>query len=155
LSRKLFLILMVLGLAGSARAYDGTTGATPVLGADLAVEVTGVRSGSGRVLATLYASAPGYPNDPKRAVAKVSAQIVSGTAQAVFPDLPAGTYALSLVHDENDNGRLDTNWIGIPAEGVGASNNAKGSFGPPSFEAAKFQHAPPQPTRLRVKLQYI
>ena len=50
-----------------------------------------------------------------------------------------GTYAVSTFHDENSNGKLDTNLLGIPTEGVGASNNAKGHFGPPKFDDAKFR----------------
>ena len=42
------------------------------------------------------------------------------------------------MHDENRNGKLDTNFLGIPKEGVGASNNPKSRFGPPSFEESMF-----------------
>ena len=49
-----------------------------------------------------------------------------------------GTYAVKLFHDANDNGRLDTNWIGIPKERFGFSNNAMGRFGPPDFDAVRF-----------------
>ncbi len=157
---NLILFLAVLGLAGTGWAYDTTTGVMPAADSlaarsDLVVEVTGVRNGSGAVLVSLFAAASGYPNDPAQAKALASAEIVSGTARAVFPALPAGTYALSIFHDENADGRLDTNWLGIPAEGVGSSNDAKGRFGPPSFEAAKFRHTPPAPTRQRVSLQYL
>jgi uncharacterized protein (DUF2141 family) len=48
---------------------------------------------------------------------------------------------VSVVHDENFNGKLDTNFIGMPREGVGASNDAKGHMGPPKFSAAAFQYA--------------
>jgi uncharacterized protein (DUF2141 family) len=55
-----------------------------------------------------------------------------------FDKLPAGEYAVSLFHDENDNKVLDKNFIGIPKEGIGTSNDAKGSFGSSKFEDAKF-----------------
>ena len=45
------------------------------------------------------------------------------------------------IADENSNGKMDTNSMGIPREGVGASNNAKGNFGPPKFDAAAFQYS--------------
>ena len=51
-------------------------------------------------------------------------------------DLAPGRYALSAFHDENDNGELDTNLMGIPSEGYGFGNDASAAFGPPSFEAA-------------------
>ncbi|WP_462249449.1 DUF2141 domain-containing protein [Ekhidna sp.] len=56
-----------------------------------------------------------------------------------FKGLVEGIYAISLFHDENDNGKLDSNFIGIPTEPYAFSNNAKGMFGPPSFEDCKFE----------------
>ena len=56
-----------------------------------------------------------------------------------FKDVPAGTYAVSYIHDENGNGKMDTNFMGIPKEGYGCSNNAKGFMGPPKWEDAKFE----------------
>jgi uncharacterized protein (DUF2141 family) len=55
----------------------------------------------------------------------------------VFENLPEGEYALSVFHDENENGELDKNFFGLPKEGFAFGNNAMGSFGPPSFEKAK------------------
>jgi uncharacterized protein (DUF2141 family) len=55
----------------------------------------------------------------------------------VFENLKAGEYAVSVIHDENDNGELDTNAIGMPTEGFAFGNNAMGMFGPPSFDKAK------------------
>jgi len=57
-----------------------------------------------------------------------------------YQDIPPGTYALAVVHDENMNGKLDTNWLGIPTEGYGFSNDVKALLGPPSFSAASFQY---------------
>lgn len=54
----------------------------------------------------------------------------------VFNDLPSGTYALALIHDENGNGKLDT-MMGIPKEGFGFSKNPAIRFGPPSFKSAQ------------------
>jgi uncharacterized protein (DUF2141 family) len=58
-----------------------------------------------------------------------------------FAGIAPGTYAVSVFHDENANGKLDTNFMGIPREGVRASNNAKGHLGPPKFNAAAFRFA--------------
>jgi uncharacterized protein (DUF2141 family) len=55
-------------------------------------------------------------------------------------DIPAGEYAISIFHDKNDNGELDTNFIGVPKEPYGFSNNPKVGFRPPTFVEAKFQH---------------
>ena len=59
-----------------------------------------------------------------------------GTAQLVFVGLPPGRYAIKSFADENGNGRLDTNLVGLPTERYGFSNDAKGRMGPPAFDAA-------------------
>jgi uncharacterized protein (DUF2141 family) len=61
-------------------------------------------------------------------------------AQYDFLDIASGTYALAVIHDENSNGKLDTNWLGIPTEGYGFSNDAKALLGAPSFAAANFAY---------------
>ena len=63
----------------------------------------------------------------------------SGDVQVVFENIPEGTYAVSIIHDENENEELDSNFFGIPNEGFGFSNDAMGTFGPPSFEKASFK----------------
>jgi uncharacterized protein (DUF2141 family) len=57
-----------------------------------------------------------------------------------FEHVQSGTYALAVIYDENMNGKLDTNWLGIPIEGYGFSNDAKGLFGMPSYSAARFPY---------------
>jgi len=69
------------------------------------------------------------------------ARIVGGSALCVFKDVPKGVYGISAFHDENQNGKLDTNFIGLPTEDYCASRDARGSFGPPSFSDAKFSYA--------------
>jgi len=54
-------------------------------------------------------------------------------------NLKAGKYAVRYFHDENINGNLDTNLVGIPTEGYGFSNNVTGTFGPPAFEKWLFE----------------
>jgi hypothetical protein len=61
-------------------------------------------------------------------------------ARCDFEDIPPGTYALALIHDENMNGKLDTNWLGVPTEGYGFSNDVKALLGVPSFSAASFHY---------------
>jgi len=55
----------------------------------------------------------------------------------LFENLKAGDYAVSVIHDENENGELDSNFMGIPKEGFAFGNNAMGTFGPPGFKDAK------------------
>jgi len=61
-------------------------------------------------------------------------------ARCDFEAIPPGTYALAVIHDENSSGKLETNWLGIPTEGYGFSNDAKAVFGTPSFDAASFPY---------------
>jgi uncharacterized protein (DUF2141 family) len=69
----------------------------------------------------------------------ISSEIDSNnTAKVVFENIPYGVYALKTFHDEDDDNELDKNFIGIPSEDYGFSNNASGSFGPPDWEDAKF-----------------
>ncbi|MBC8009694.1 MAG: DUF2141 domain-containing protein [Burkholderiales bacterium] len=58
----------------------------------------------------------------------------SRTAKAQFLDLAPGSYALAAVHDENESGEMDTNWIGMPREGMGFSRDPKSFLGPPKFK---------------------
>ena len=67
--------------------------------------------------------------------ARIKAQ--KGNLQVVFENIPKGMYAISLYHDTDTNEELNTFW-GIPTEPYGISNNAKGMFGPPKWENAKF-----------------
>jgi len=103
--------------------------------------IEGLHSDRGQVVCALFAAADDFPKRLDRAFARVDAQITAGHATCEFPGVPAGVYAVSVFHDENLNGRLDTNWLGIPREGVGASNNPKPRMGPPKFAAAEFQHS--------------
>jgi uncharacterized protein (DUF2141 family) len=105
------------------------------------VEIGGLRNNSGRVLCALYASADGFPKKSEKAVARLSSPILDRKALCEFSPAAPGSYAVSVFHDENSNGKLDTNLMGIPREGVGASNGARGHFGPPKFEDAAFQFA--------------
>ena len=60
-------------------------------------------------------------------------------AVGVFEDVPNGEYAVKVFHDENANKKLDTNFVGMPKEKFGFSNDALGRFGPPSYEQARFR----------------
>jgi len=100
------------------------------------VAVDGLRSDNGQVVCSLYVSADGFPKDEKKTIARTTSRIDHRHANCSFFGIQPGAYAIAVFHDENSNNRLDTNFLGIPREGVGASNNAKGHFGPPKFNDA-------------------
>jgi uncharacterized protein (DUF2141 family) len=128
-------VMSLVMISGSAAAYD------------LKVVIDGVSSSTGSVLIGLYdsdehfqvaikASAKvGLLNDRARLVG-ISMRAIAGMQSVVFTNLEPGRYAVIVIHDENDNGKLDTNFFGVPTEGFGFSNNAEGFLGPPSFKEA-------------------
>lgn len=101
--------------------------------ADLTVDVAGLKSVKGKVLVAVYSRAEDFLKQPTRTAA-VDAH--PGTVRVVIADLPLGDYALSVFQDENGNAKLDSNLIGMPIEPYGFSNDAMGSYGPPSFKAS-------------------
>ncbi len=113
-----------------------------------------MRNAKGQVLCALFSSPVGFPKNSDKAAAHAKSEISHGRAVCQFSGITAGTYAVSVFHDENSNGKLDTNILGIPREGVGASNNAKGRFGPPKFDAASFQF-PGGRLDLRITINYL
>jgi uncharacterized protein (DUF2141 family) len=109
--------------------------------AAIRAHIEGLHSDRGQVVCALFSVASDFPKRIDRAFARTTGQIVARHASCEFLNVPAGIYAISVFHDENLNGRLDTNWLGIPREGVGASNNPKPRMGPPKFAAAEFQYS--------------
>jgi uncharacterized protein (DUF2141 family) len=105
------------------------------------VEIAGLRNDKGQAVCDLFSSAPDFPKKRDKAVAHGTSVITNRHAVCEFSGVAPGTYAISVFHDENSNGKLDTSFMGIPREGVGASNGGKGHLGPPKFDAAAFRFA--------------
>lgn len=99
---------------------------------DLTVEVLGARSDQGLVAGALYASDASWLKDALQS----ERQPAAARTVLVYRNLQPGTYALALFHDENGNGKLDRNVVGIPTERYGFSRDARGRMGPPSFAEA-------------------
>ena len=102
---------------------------------DLALSVNGVRSASGTIMIAVYDAEAGF-RDPTNAMARISLRARKGSVKVTLPDLPPVTYAVSVFHDENGDKKLDSNLLGIPTEGYGFSNDARGSMGPTTFQAS-------------------
>lgn len=121
---------------------------------DLIIEISGFRNDEGKVAVSVHDHDAGFPGGEESRVAGAVVEIRNQQARAVIEGLPFGEYAISVFHDENDNGELDTNWIGMPKEGVGASNNAKSRMGPPKYADAKFQFSQNE-QKISFKMQYL
>jgi uncharacterized protein (DUF2141 family) len=90
------------------------------------VDIEGLRSDKGQIMCALYSSAAAFPKDGAKALARTQSAVSGRRSVCSFPGVQQGNYAVAVFHDENSNGKLDTNFLGIPREGTGASNNAKG-----------------------------
>lgn len=104
------------------------------LAADLSLSVADGPAAEATLYVALYNDAAGYADS--KAVASQTTPMRDGKAKLVFAGLAPGRYALRVFADENGNGKLDTNLIGMPTERYGFSNDAKGNRAPPTFEAA-------------------
>ncbi|RKR11463.1 uncharacterized protein (DUF2141 family) [Flavobacterium sp. 90] len=101
----------------------------------LTVAVSGLKNDTGIVKVGLYNSDGTFL---KTTYKSLTSEIKNNQVVVTFDNLPTGEYAISTYHDENNNGKLDRNAMGIPSEAYAASNNAKGFMGPPSYKDAKF-----------------
>ena len=102
----------------------------------LKIKFTSVRSSDGKIAVAVYNSKEDYMVTGKEYFAiRVKAQ--EGETYLEI-SLPKGEYAISVFHDENDDQKLNTNFMGIPKEDYGFSNNPNSTFGPPKFEKAVF-----------------
>ncbi|MBT8305850.1 MAG: DUF2141 domain-containing protein [Maribacter sp.] len=101
----------------------------------LNVEIEGIKSEKGKILFSLFSDKNGFPGDMTKAFKKGVVHIEGGKA-IIDLDLPPGTYAIMVFHDEDDNNELKTNWFGMPKEGVGNSNNHKGI---PNYKKSVFK----------------
>lgn len=124
---KRLIVLLVLFSCAELQAQEGTL---------LTVQIEKVKKMEGKVLIAVYDKEDLFLED----------ELIAGSVDATefsvsysFEGLKKGIYAISIFHDVNGNGKLDTNFIGIPTEPYAFSNNAQGMFGPPEFEACKFE----------------
>ena len=104
----------------------------------LTVNITGINSIKGNVYVYLYTSEEGFPIKISKANSFKKAKVISNSVTVYLKNLKPGTYAVSVYQDIDTNGKINQNFLGIPKEPVGVSNNAEGFMGPPKYEDAKF-----------------
>jgi uncharacterized protein (DUF2141 family) len=125
--------------------------AATVRAAELTVTVGNIRSNSGTIRLAFYISPDEWPDNSGNDYGKV---VPAKRGQIVLHfDLPPGVYAINGFHDENGNGKFDTNFLGIPKEGYIFSNDARPVLSAPSFDSAAFR-LPPQGAAIIMHVKY-
>lgn len=102
----------------------------------ITVNISGIKGNKGNIFIAVYTNKDNFLKKP---YLKKIGNIKNKKSTIVFKNVKPGTYAISLYYDANSNKKLDFNAFGIPKEQTGASNNAKGNWGPPKFKDAKFK----------------
>jgi uncharacterized protein (DUF2141 family) len=118
----------------------------------LVVQVEGLRNTRGVLHVSLFRDREGFPERAELAAHSSSVPVTGENCEVRFEGVEPGEWAAAVLHDENENGRLDRNFLRIPREGVGASNDA-GRAGSPKFEAARFE-VPAEGRTVVVPLHY-
>ena len=125
--------------------------ALPVAAGDLSITVEGVRSDKGELRVALFVE-EGWL-DEKRRVDGAIVKAAMPSVRLVIPNVKPGTYGLAGYHDENGNGKHDTNFIGLPIEGYGFSRDAPVRLAPPAFDDARFE-VPPEGAAVTFRMRY-
>lgn len=124
-------LLLMLLLVGSISLIGQETE-----GNIIEVDITNIANEEGQMLIGLYDTEDSWLKTPYKGV---FGTIENGKSTASFTNIPDGTYAVSVFHDEDNDGELATNLLGIPKEDTGSSNNAPARFGPSKWADAKFE----------------
>ena len=141
---NLFAILFIIFM---------TTAPSNVEKATLEVTIDNVKSNKGVILVALFNEEDGFPGEPDNAFRSEKVAAHTKETRILFENIPQGTYAIAVFHDENDNGVLDKNMLGVPTEGYGSSNNQKKLFRAPNFDECKFKVGKSQVTQT-IELNY-
>jgi uncharacterized protein (DUF2141 family) len=133
--RTVFMLLGIVSAFASAN-FSAPVFAQPSGTGTLTIKITGLLTEKGQVKIAVFNSAETWLGDhPKyNTTIDVSGQSVSWK----LGDVPYGDYGIAVFHDENKNGKMDKNFLGIPQEPYGFSNNMRVTFGPPAWDRSKF-----------------
>jgi len=125
---KKYIVIIALFALGITSTHAQSTVDTHTL----TMTITDLSSTDGKVGVRLL-------NTEEKTVKQQWFSLETTTLEAVFIDVPTGTYAIQFFHDENNNDEMDFAWYGAPKEGYGNSNNVQGFFGPPEFVKQLFE----------------
>lgn len=108
---------------------------------EVTIDIIGLESNKGKAIVGVYANPDRFLEDDGALQIDCPTEKIKDLKTSATCNLKPGTYAIAVFHDENNNDELDSNFIGIPKESVGFSQNPSFSFGPPDFEEADFKLA--------------
>lgn len=141
----LFIMLGSLTLALSASANSSST---------LTIDVDGLRNRKGQVCLSVFATSVGFPSKTANAVQSQCIKITDAPFKVTLRQLQPGSYAIAVLHDENNDRQANSNFLGIPKEGFGFSRNPAIRFGPPKF-ASSAVTLMGSSTNIKIHLKYF
>jgi uncharacterized protein (DUF2141 family) len=118
-------------------------------------KIYNIKNNRGVCRACLFNSAQAFDAEAGKPYQCQAVQVQKQTAEITFDNIPAGTYALFVFHDVNDNNKMDKNFMGIPKEGYGASKNKLPFASAPSYNDNKFVVTPKSMVELSIKLRNL
>jgi len=152
--QNFFYIILIFSFVSCAPLPHGEESQQlPEGSGQLILDISGLRNSDGEIFLSLYSGKNGFPNDPDVAVVNRHQDIVDQKCLIEIDNLPYGEYAVSLLHDENRDGKMDSSMLGIPKEGFGFSGNPKTKMGPPDYDDVRFLLLVPE-KRLEIVVQY-
>ena len=116
------------------------------------IEVSGFKNTRGTLNCRLFSKAADFPDD--EGIVTLRVPITGPNTSCSFSNVEPGTYAIAVVHDENGNGKLDKNFVGVPSEGYGVSNNKTYALSAPKWDESTFKLGATESKALQVKLRY-
>jgi uncharacterized protein (DUF2141 family) len=150
---RIAFVLAVMALSACASAPPGTPELRPEGHGRVEVTVTGFKNDEGAARVALFLDARVWPDGDGSIFGTAVAPISDGQAVAVFEEVPAGPFAVSVFHDEDGDGELDSTALGIPSEPYGFSGDARDLFGPPSFEEARIELAAGETQQITIRVK--
>lgn len=154
-SENLLRLAFATFLVGGAVMMSGDAVANgPKPSSNISVTVTNMRSSEGVVRACITTDPHQFPKCDDHATSMNVTTPANQSLKFTFKNVPAGRYAIALLHDENNNGKADRALFMMPTEGFGFSRDAKVRMGPPKFEAAAFDVAG-KPITQTIKMRYM
>lgn len=151
LKNKFHVGILVLSFIGNLVFLPSAAGSA---NSNLAVTIKGLKNQKGQVCFSLFSSSRGFPGSNKRALQAKCVKLENTPVKLNIPSLKAGTYAIAIFHDSNEDGTLNRNYLGIPKEGFGFSRNPRIITGPPKFgDSAVFVAG--SSTDIQINLNYL